>query len=542
MRHNILLSLSLFFCFMVTLNFFSVAPVGAYSYYNWILNSDFESAVQIMEHGDAECGAFEQGLTYGNFSVGMGAPSVSNVNPQSGVWHYRVGVADSIMWNFTYPEEILGADITGFSGQFADLGGSSLNFKVTYYYSDGTSDVSSVYNSAGAGYRYVSILNDVMNFSSIKYVVAIAFNQTGARGFDMDNLAFRCGGVQNQGEIDFYSYPWFCGGVLDQNHIGLDIDVGHSGLQSVYMGFSESTAELVQFIPYADTNYIHYLELWYYTNVAGNLRVQFVYSDGTHSQQQHPTSVIGAWTHLIYSSWIEPDKYLMEIQIGLVNNQLGYINIDDVYLWSQVQCSEENQRFHYTISPTPIYVQGQQCQCWSDIDYVFYGYVRNSTGGHDENGTFQVTHSQGSSAGYVVNGAFNFSIPSRVSLNSVYETFGMLIQVGQGVEAWNVVIEWIVNSVPIRPVDGDDGGSSGNWYAMPSYIQFIIMFTVVGLPAVVLGSAGAKARWGLQGLLLGAFLGLGCGVCVGIVPFWFVFLMSLFLILFLYSLARRSEG
>lgn len=72
------------------------------------------------------------------------------------------------------------------------------------------------------------------------------------------------------------------------------------------------------------------------------------------------------------------------------------------------------------------------------------------------------------------------------------------------------------------------------------FMNFIVLFMIVGLPAVVLSMAGASSGWGLQGLLFGAFVGLGSGVMVGIIPFWFVFLITLFLVVFLYSIARRS--
>jgi hypothetical protein len=83
-------------------------------------------------------------------------------------------------------------------------------------------------------------------------------------------------------------------------------------------------------------------------------------------------------------------------------------------------------------------------------------------------------------------------------------------------------------------------GTGADWYDMPNYVSFIVLFVVCGLPAMVLGMAGAKDGWGLQGLLFGGLLGLGVGVCVGLVPFWFVFLIGLFLVLFMYSMVHRS--
>jgi len=89
-------------------------------------------------------------------------------------------------------------------------------------------------------------------------------------------------------------------------------------------------------------------------------------------------------------------------------------------------------------------------------------------------------------------------------------------------------------------VAGGSGGSVGGWVTVPQYMQFILMFVIVGMPAFVMGAVGAKAGWGLQGLLFGGLLGLGAGIMLGIVPFWFVFLVSLMVVLFLYSMMKKS--
>jgi len=86
---------------------------------------------------------------------------------------------------------------------------------------------------------------------------------------------------------------------------------------------------------------------------------------------------------------------------------------------------------------------------------------------------------------------------------------------------------------------GDDA-SGGGFGSGSSLVNFVVFFVVVGMPAWVFGAVGAKQGWGLQGLLFGGVIGLGAGVIVGIVPFWFVFLVAICLVLFLYSMMGRS--
>lgn len=83
-----------------------------------------------------------------------------------------------------------------------------------------------------------------------------------------------------------------------------------------------------------------------------------------------------------------------------------------------------------------------------------------------------------------------------------------------------------------------DVGEEG-WYSVPLYSQFVVLFVLTGLPAVVLSLAGAKQGWGLEGLLFGGFLGLGVGVIIGVVPFWLVFLLGLFMVLLLFRMVKK---
>lgn len=90
--------------------------------------------------------------------------------------------------------------------------------------------------------------------------------------------------------------------------------------------------------------------------------------------------------------------------------------------------------------------------------------------------------------------------------------------------------------------EGTDGsGDDDDWAEVPSYLTVLVLFSVLGMPSLILGIAGAKGGWGLQGMLFGGFLGLAIGVCVGLIPFWMVFVMVLFLCLFLFSMVKRSS-
>jgi hypothetical protein len=136
--------------------------------------------------------------------------------------------------------------------------------------------------------------------------------------------------------------------------------------------------------------------------------------------------------------------------------------------------------------------------------------------------------------GNFTGGTFSIPITTRISAaNTVYE--GIYVEVNNTYVAQGFWIVYIWQSqLGEHPFGGGDvGGSEG-------IASFIVLFCIIGFPPMLLGAAGAKQGWGLQGMLFGGLFGLGIGVMIGLIPFWFVFLLALFVVLFLYSMASRS--
>jgi len=310
-KHLFPFFLSLFLVFVLIPN-----STSSLSYYNWIQNPDFAQYVNVAEDGSFESGNFCSGILYGNFS-GV-TSTIKNINPYEGVYH--VENIGKTRYNFTYPEEVLGADIEQFTF-WADStrSGVSLKVKITIHYSDYTLDSYEIPLKA-QGWININVLTENSTLiNPIKYVVAFDIQEYDATWHDLDLVVFRIGQIGGQETIDFYSYPWRCTGSLEYDRIGLTALVGHNDLGSGYIGYEESLAEFIQDIPYADSDDIHYFDLWvgHIATFSTIIKVTIVYSDGTHDISYEQTQNISTWQHIVFSISFDSNKYIKQVQIGL---------------------------------------------------------------------------------------------------------------------------------------------------------------------------------------------------------------------------------
>lgn len=201
--------------------------------------------------------------------------------------------------------------------------------------------------------------------------------------------------------------------------------------------------------------------------------------------------------------------------------------------------------FAYSLSPQPTSIVSDSWVLTQGLSYMFYGTLRYNASTVGVDGTWilytsglygdlpsTVTYSSYQSGSFV-DGNVSFALTSRLGYGDLYE-YLMLRVTCNGTQVYGQVYQvlWVYVVIP--------SSEEGQGVGMSSIVSFIVLFIVLGLPAMILGMAGAKSGWGLQGMLFGAFLGLGIGVIASLVPFWFVFALVLFMVLFLYSMVSRS--
>ena len=521
----------LFPIFLVLITILVLIPNStiALSYYNWVELPDFTQAVNVAEDGSFESGSFNSGVTYGNFS-GVGTTSIKTINPYHGVYH--VENTQGLMYNFTYPEEILGSDVDVFYFWMdCSRAGANIDIKIIIYYSDNTT--SSDVKTINQGWKKIDILTVFPNLiNPIKYIVAFNFHWDVTGWYDIDYVIFRTGLIGGQNVIDYDSYPWFCTGSVPLD-IGLDTAVGHYEIGSGYIGGSDYSGELIQNIPYVDSDYIHYFDLWVYSTVVSDIKLTVIYSDNTYDINYEGiiSGDLGNWTHKVFSGFFDSDKYVTQIQIGILNPFSGRINFDDVGLWASVPFSPEYQRFSFIVSPTPIQVFGHQIVCYLTVNYKFYGFLKNSTGEYNENGTFTVTHNLGSTTGIINKGLFNFTIVARTSTISGYEDFGILVILETAIEEFKITIEWRRYGTEDIPTPSEEVP----WIATTAGTNFIVMMFMVFVPSTMIGFEFSRHKQnGLLGFMIGLALMSSIAFLSGLMPLWFLFLMLIGFVVYIF--------
>lgn len=166
--------------------------------------------------------------------------------------------------------------------------------------------------------------------------------------------------------------------------------------------------------------------------------------------------------------------------------------------------------------------------------------------------------------GTVANGQFSFTFSPRVGWNSstvLYQGVALNVEISQMPPASNItsdafyVIWWGTNTfmipggypnytpggTPISPITPSPGNiDTGAWSAyMTSFVAFFVLLCCVGLPVLVLGSAG-----GVPGLMVGSIFGLGVGVIGGLIPMWFIFLVgvAIAVVFVMYQRSNTTTG
>lgn len=502
-----------------------VVPVKGVSYFNWIKNADFECWINLCEDGSFESGEYETGVQYGNWS---GTCGFSQGQVYSGVYSIY-GVTGNYLW-YNLSESVLGANLINFSAMVYPIN-EYYDGTLYIYYSDYSYDQDTYALGASQEWHKVNWLGFV---NPAKYVVAFKVQMTGVNSY-FDDVILATEDFDGQEQISYVplTFPWYGFG---GSYGGLNTVWGRNSHGCSYMGYADWWRVIIQDIDYLDSDTVHFVDLWAFTPAIGNIgvKVNVIYSDRSVTSKTVELVGVGAWEHLFFSGFISANKYIIQVQWCIAEEYAQYVSVDDFGLWCSVPSNYF--RFSFSLSPYPISSSHSGFWAYQVTNYALNCYLYDESGSKTESGQYQIVDDFGTHSGSFTDGSFSFSLAQRVGVQDFEESIAITMVVSDEVVSVTLVAHWVFVGVDVDvDVDGVDG-----WITVPNYIQFSVLFMICGLPAVVLSMAGAKAGWGLQGLLFGAFLGVSVGVMVGIVPFWFVFLIGLFLIVFLYSLVKRS--
>ena len=184
---------------------------------------------------------------------------------------------------------------------------------------------------------------------------------------------------------------------------------------------------------------------------------------------------VGAWVQIIFTGFINSDKYIVQIQFELTHYSATTVFFDDVGLWSTLPLNQ--QRLEWVIIPTPITWWGlTQPVMQQGIPYQYFGEVFNTNGDKTENGTFYVTDSYGTTNGTLYLGDFNFTILSRTFTANTTEIFSIFIIANGDTIQTQFTVSWWRFTAPIS-----DEGMDIN-----ILMYWIVYFCLLFLPTLMI--------------------------------------------------------
>lgn len=517
-----------------------------------------ETTTNYIEDGGFESGAFESGVLYGNWSEFGGSGWTFNSDEHSGIYAlYGSSATGAVIYNFTTP--ILGADIEAFNFWAKNnQGAGSYDTNFVFYYSDATTGA---YHCEinDLSYVYFDLIGAI---DTGKYLTAFSFSIENQYTW-YDDFYLGIQDQYSQDQYGFTTYPWRTtglattwqqlgyneyglfgiiplgtapiGAIVDVDYIGHNLVWGRNSNGSGYIGYDESTAQFIQDIDYADTDDLHYFDLWAYAQGDANIgvKVVFVYSDRTHDTKTLNITASDSWVHLNYGkSWISSNKYLINIQISLANYYSAYVNIDDIGLWSEVPANYV--RFTYSVSPSPIQTTTFAFTSYQGVPHVFYGYLWDENQTLTEDGTYSVSTNYGSTSGSITDGQFSFNIVSRVSSTGgdITEQIIITMTVNGEIIVINITATWLYAGG-----QGDTG--DGDTYINTPVMNFFVMFIIVFVPPLGLAfEFSAKGVNPMLGFIGGLLLMTAIGYMSGLTPLWFLFICILVTVLFMLAMFR----
>ena len=527
----------IFLGILLMFSLFIIPSINATSYYNHLRNPSFLSASDYIEDGSFESGDFETGMMYGNWSSFSGSPEYVTDYPKTGIYAMHLDYTnDYVMYNFT--DSYLAEDILSFTGWIRCSTASSSTMYVFFYYDDDTNSSLYYTDMSETVYKEVDFLSpDSGSLTGYKKVVAFYVYSFGSiNDLWLDNFVFMVDDGGGQDDITDSSTPWFHGTTPPlisphiYGYIGINSTFGRLDNSSGYIGHLDSRGTIQQNVDLLYTDYIHFFDLYYYVNICNDIeiKINIVYSDGSYDVKIKALTVNATWTYLNYGiSFIDSDKYITKITIGLTSYTSEIVYLDDIGLWASVPITY--RRFVYEISPYPIMKTTSFFNVYMGIQYTMYCYLYNVTGYLSESGNYTITDLTGVTSGSFTDGTFSYVLTARnykvdfqeyISISIVTEDEILVFQI---LAIWNYVPSDVVK--PISPTETSN---------------FMFLFIFIVIPSMFLSVILKRVGIPIIGFLSGLTIMSAIGRAVGIIDLWFLFVMVLVCILIILSMMKRG--
>lgn len=537
---NKIKSILLIVCVIV--GFFSILNIesgNATSLYNWLLSPSFELTENIFEDSSFETELYEVGVLYGNVSSTSTTDFLTPI-PRTGTASLRFwGTGKYMTYVFT-SDQPLGVFFEVFSAYFWASQASYISIK--WGYTDDTTDLdTNAFTLVGdSSYNERQIL-DYSTPNPIKYVENVTITLSTSTTIWMDDVILNVAGMGSGGQtldesgmLDLNTEPWYS--AQNHNYCGITTSTSYTGNASAFMGFEDYNAKLIQNIDYLDSDTVYYITIYVKINMDVAITCRLIYSDGTSSSQSKNGSSIGSWELMVFSgsTFLKENKYILEIQFTLFNEIDSTVLFDDAGLWSTLEIGQ--QKFEYHFSPNPIEEFGyNQYYMYQGITYSLIGTIYDDSGEKTYNGTYQIISSYPILEGTVTLGEFSATFVKRSGTGNFSESIGVTI-ITDEVFVQTITIYWIYQG----------GGGGGDEERASNLLDWIVMFMVMFLPAILLGSAIYENNREsdsmhippIYGVIAGLIMSIGIGVFTGLVPLWILILTIIAIVILILGMLK----
>lgn len=519
---------------------FNCNYVNAQGSYEWIQNGGFEDIGGDQFGGS---GGFESGQLGIMWDGSIAPCSVQSGGLLGSSYHAQLGYTGYLVGELETPVNV--SFVTELSFWYSQ--GTGYTLRVSLGYNDSTSNVVDI-SPPSSGINYVDLTGYL---ESDKFFVRITFHSVSNIGWYIDNVVCilpSSGGGQSV--VSQYTSPWWTAQDFDFQGINI-AGIGHSGVACFYTGYGEESNQLIQNIPYLDSDTVTSITLWAETDYdLGDIDVKFtvIYSD--RSWSSHTETIINGdtWSELVFSGFLLPNKIIIQIQISIINGGSFYNHIDDISLTSTIPYGQS--KFSYYVTPTPISSNNISFSCYQRINYIFHGEVFNDSGVCIGDGTYIITSSTGIQTGNINDGVFSFTLTQRTNnlgIDIIGENINIQIDITDG-ESFIIVItaNWIYVAGG-GSGDLDDGGTIPyTTIGIGTFTSFIInAFLLFLLPLIFAFYCGKNGVNPMLGFVIAfsiiAVIGYTAGI-TNIVVLFVMVLVDIITGLILFERTRNGVG
>lgn len=337
------------------------------------------------------------------------------------------------------------------------------------------------------------------------------------------------------------SSPWYVDSI-----IGFDGEITTDDFYEGSVSYKSVNSEYIGITQYFPYGYYgdNITEVSLYAKSGANSQVKVGISYAGYYTLTNTQDLVGdsSWHKIEFELGyiIKSGRIIDGIEINVIGDTTATY-IDNIVVNSTV--STDFKAFEWSITPTPKTVERESFVGYQNIEYHFTGYKYDFNGDLSENGTVSISSNyMTTQTEDVINGTFSFDISARTGIGDIEERLDITITTDSGVFTISIFGTYL-GDTSVTPYNGEGEQEERS----NNVIDWIIMFIVIFLPAILLASAlyeNNKQPDSMHippifGLMAGLILSVGVGAYTGLLDLWILILMIVAVVILFVGMIRH---